>query len=63
MTYRETLDYIQKKEAAGELIAIRPAERLPIGQMEHDPNRLREAYEIGRRTAEAQLDNLKKFLA
>lgn len=61
--YNDTLNYIEEKERSGEVIIIRPTERLPIGQTEHNPRRIKETYEIGRRTAEEHLDRLKKFLA
>ena len=42
---------------------IRPPEKLPIHRTESDPAVLRKVYEIGRRTAEAQIDKMKAFLS
>ena len=47
---------------AGELLVIRPPEKLPIGRTEKDPEKLRAVYEIGRRTAAAKVMEIKTFL-
>lgn len=60
--YNATLDYIARREAAGELLVIRPPEKLPIGRTEKDPDKLRLVYEIGRRTAEANMEEIQKYL-
>lgn len=60
--YNSTLDNIARKEAAGELFVIRPPEKLPIGRTEKDPDKLRQVYEIGRRTAEDRITQIQKYL-
>jgi predicted patatin/cPLA2 family phospholipase len=60
--YNATLDYIACQETAGELLVIRPLEELPIGRTEKDPEKLRRVYEIGRRTAEARIGEIQKYL-
>lgn len=60
--YNETLDYIARREAAGELLVIRPPEKLPIGRTEKDPDKLRLVYEIGRQTAEIRIEEIQKYL-
>lgn len=60
--YNSTLDIIARKEAAGELLVIRPPEKLPIGRTEKDPDKLRQVYEIGRRTAEDRIAQIQKYL-
>lgn len=60
--YNATLDYIARREAAGELLVIRPPEKLPISRTEKDPDKLRLVYEIGRRTAEARIGEIRKYL-
>ena len=57
------MDYIARKESAGEVFVIRPPEKLPIHRTESDPAVLRKVYEIGRKTAEAQIDKMKAFLS
>ena len=60
--YNETLAYIEEKEKAGELFVIRPEYKLPVGRMEKDPERLKEAYEIGRQIAIKHLPEIQKYL-
>jgi predicted patatin/cPLA2 family phospholipase len=61
--YNETLEYILEKEKNGDLFVIRPPEPLAVGKIEHSVAKMQEAYQIGRRTMEAQLDALKAYLA
>lgn len=60
--YNGTLDYITRREATGELLVIRPREKLPIGRTEKDPDILRKVYEIGRQTAEARMAEIQCYL-
>ena len=60
--YNASLDYIARKEAAGELLVIRPPEKLPISRTEKDPEKLRLVYEIGRNTAEARISEIQAYL-
>ena len=60
--YNASLDHIARREAAGELLVIRPPETLPIRRTEKDPDKLRQVYEIGRRTAEARITEIQKYL-
>ena len=61
--YNASLDYIARKEAAGELLVLRPQEKLPIGRTEKDPEKLRRVYEIGRQTAQARLGEIQAYLS
>lgn len=60
--YNETSEYINRKEAEGEVFVIRPPEALPVGRIEHNPEKLKSAYNIGRTEAEKRLGELLKFL-
>ena len=60
--YNESLAYIARKEAAGELLVIRPQEKLPIGRTDRDPEKMRRVYEIGRQTAQARLAEIQGYL-
>ena len=60
--YNETLAYISLLERAGKLLVIRPESPLPVRRVEKDPEKLREAYESGRRIALARLDEIRNFL-
>ena len=60
--YNASLDHIACREAAGALLVIRPLEKLPVGRTEKDPDKLRQVYEIGRRTAEERIEEIQKYL-
>ena len=49
--YNDTLRYIEEREAAGDVIVVRPPEDLDIGKMERDPDELERVYQVGRDTA------------
>lgn len=60
--YNETLEYIEQKEAKGEIFVFRPKSSLPIERIEKDPDKLQMAYDIGRALANEKLAELKAFL-
>lgn len=60
--YNETLEYIAKKEKAGEVLVIRPEAPLEIGRIEHNPEVMQRVYEQGRRVAEKHLEEVKNFI-
>lgn len=60
--YNRTTEYIRKREAAGDVLVIRPEAALEIGKIEHNPENIKAVYELGRRAAERQLDSVKAFL-
>lgn len=61
--YNAALEYIARKEAKGELLVIRPMEKLPIGRTEKDPDKLRQVYEIGRSAAERRILEILAYLS
>lgn len=61
--YNSTLEYIARQEAAGNILVIRPEHPLPVSRVEKNPQKLQEAYDIGRRTAAGQLERIRQFLA
>ena len=63
LMYRYERDYVFAEEAAGRAFVICPDAPLSVGRIEHDPEKLRGAYDEGRRIALRQLDELKTFLA
>lgn len=60
--YNEELRYISAAENAGRAFVIAPPEKLPIGHVEHDMDKLLEVYRIGRNAAKARLAELKEFM-
>lgn len=60
--YNDTTAYIKQKEMRGEIFVIRPPVSLNIKSVCHDEKELLRVYNIGRRQAEKQLDDLIKYL-
>lgn len=60
--YNNSTDYIFQKEKNGELMVICPKEKIPVGKAEHDPNKLKIAYEMGRETAIEMIGDIKEYL-
>ena len=61
--YNSSLAYIAQRERKGDLLVIRPESPLPVSRTEKDPNKLRQAYDMGRQTALQQIDEIQTFLA
>lgn len=49
--YNEQLRYVAEQEEKGNIIVIRPPEKLPIEHITHDPDLMQCVYDIGRNTA------------
>lgn len=60
--YNHTTGYISEKESEGKIIVIRPETPLPVGRTEKNPEKLREAYNLGRKAAEEELQKIEFFL-
>jgi len=60
--YNEAVKYICEKEEKGEIFVIRPEEVLNIGKTEHNRDRIQAVYDIGRKTAQANIERIKEFL-
>ena len=60
--YNETLDYIAQKEKHKEIFVVRPENVLDVKRVEKNPENLKRVYEIGRATAEKQLDKIIEYL-
>lgn len=61
-TYNNTLEYIRKEELKGSVLVLCPTKKLPIGRIEHKPERLKAVYDTGRSIAEEHLEEIKNFL-
>lgn len=61
--YNQETAYVRTKENRGEILVIRPEEKLPIHRVEHDPNRLKAVYQIGKQVAENRMAQVRSFLA
>lgn len=60
--YNEQLKSIRQSESEGKAYVIAPPAPLPIGHVEHNPDKLLEVYRIGRNTAMKYLDEIMKFM-
>jgi predicted patatin/cPLA2 family phospholipase len=60
--YNKQLKYVRKSEEEGRTFVFAPPEKLPVGRMEHDANKILETYRIGRRVANENLEKLKEFM-
>ncbi|MDO4745931.1 MAG: patatin family protein [Bacillota bacterium] len=61
--YNETVEYIKQREEEGAAFVIRPERPLDIGKIEHDPDKIKGAYEAGRSEGMKTLEAVKQFLA
>jgi predicted patatin/cPLA2 family phospholipase len=62
LLYNETLKYIEEQEKEGKLFIIRPLEKLEVGRMEKNQQKLTALYEQGYRDAERAYEDLQRFL-
>lgn len=60
--YNDTLEYIYKLEAKGEVIVIAPEVPLAIGRTEKNKEKLTIGYKLGRKAAMRKLNEIKEFL-
>lgn len=60
--YNETIEYIRAQEQAGNVFVIRPQEALPVGRVEHNPEKLKLAYQMGQEATAKVMDTLKAFV-
>ena len=60
--YNSATEYIKEKEAVGNIIVIRPEESLDIGKVEHDPEKIKRVYQLGRDLGQKSIEKVKKFI-
>lgn len=60
--YNRTLDEITKEEEAGRLFVIRPEKPIPVSRVEKDPEKLKQAYALGRTAMEKKMAALTAYL-
>ena len=63
LIYKEEQELAAEAERKGEAFVICPESPLPIGRVDHDPNVIRQTYELGRSAAESRMDELKRFVS
>lgn len=60
--YNEATAYVQKRAEEGAAFVIRPDMALDVSRIEHDPAKLKAAYDHGRMVAQRELGRLRKFM-
>lgn len=60
--YNAELEYVAAREREGNAYVIRPADALPIGRVEKDPEKLRMVYTLGRKAALDAMSGLQEFI-
>ena len=63
INYNEAVAYVKQREREGAALVIRPTRKLDIGRVEHDPDKMRAVYELGRETGREKLNEIRAFLA
>ena len=61
LMYNRELEYVREAEREGRCLVIRPDGKIPIGHISHDPEEMRRVYDIGRKTGEKHIDQIKEF--
>lgn len=61
--YNSQLDYLAEQERLGHAFIIAPAEPLPIGRIDTDPEKMKRIYALGRAAAESAMERLLSYLA
>ena len=62
IVYNKELALLEELEKAGKAFVVRPSEPIPCGRIEHNPDNLQKAYELGRKDARNALKGLLDFL-
>lgn len=60
--YNAALDELQQWRLEGKAFVLRPSQEIKIGRVEKDPEKLQAVYDLGRKDAQAQLDQLQEYL-
>ncbi len=60
--YNKTIAYIRKLEEDGKIIVIRPLQKVALGRLEKNEQKLRELYKQGYEEAKKKLESLKEYL-
>lgn len=60
--YNHELELIDKLSEEGKIFVIRPSAPIPCGKVEHNPDNLQAAYELGRKDMRERLSGIAEFL-
>lgn len=59
--YNAQLAYVDNAEREGRCLVIRPDEKIPIGHISHNPDQMRQVYQLGRSVGERYIKQIKNF--
>ena len=59
--YNKELAYVEQAEKEGRCLVIRPDAKIPIGHISHNPDEMRNVYEMGRSVGEIYIESIKDF--
>ena len=59
--YNKELAYVEQAEKEGRCLVIRPDAKIPIGHISHNPDEMRNVYEMGRSVGERYIERIKDF--
>lgn len=62
LKYNETLDKLEALEEKEEVILISPSQKIQVGRVEKDPEKLQVMYDLGRHDATMKLEQIKCFV-
>lgn len=60
--YNRQIAWLRDREKKGQLFVIRPSQRIEIGRVEKDPDKLQAVYDLGQKDAQNRLEALKQYL-
>ena len=63
IAYNKQHDYALEQEKAGKAIVLCPKKPLGISRVEHDPEKLQSAYDVGREIATKRLEEIRNFIS
>ena len=61
LMYNRQLEFVSQAEREGRCLVIRPKQKIPIGHISHDPENMRQVYDIGRDMGKEELNDIKAF--
>ncbi len=61
MMYNRQLDYVAQAERERRCLVIRPEKKIPIGHICHNPDQMRQVYNLGRAAGEKHLNRILSF--